>query len=225
MGHACRRRWSASSARRRLPLDLAGSAVRAAGRSVQPEAPWPPDAQEVGRIVDAWGVKGWVKVEPYSSQPQALVSTQRWHLKRGDAAAVSPAVVRPCPLSIVVAQVRAHGEFLVAKPCGSDDRTSAEALRGARIFVSRAEFPATDVDEFYWVDLIGLAVFNRADEPLGEVVGLIDTGPHCVLRVEPPAGEERAAEAGERLIPFVDAYVDTVDIPGRRIVVDWGTDY
>jgi 16S rRNA processing protein RimM len=43
--------------------------------------------------------------------------------------------------------------------------------------------------------------------------------------VEPPAGEERPAESGERLIPFVDAYVDTVDFPGRRIVVDWGTDY
>jgi len=222
MGHACRRRWSASSARRRLPLDLAGSAVRAAGRSVQPEAPWPPDAQEVGRIVDAWGVKGWVKVEPYSSQPQALVSTQRWHLKRGDAAAVSPAVVRPCPLSIVVAQVRAHGEFLVAKPCGSDDRTSAEALRGARIFVSRAEFPATDVDEFYWVDLIGLHVVNREGHVLGTVAGLLDTGAQSVLQVRPGTSAEGAVE---RLIPFVSAYVDRVDLQARRIEVDWELDF
>ena len=222
MGHACRRRWSASSARRRLPLDLAGSAVRAAGRSVQPEAPWPPDAQEVGRIVDAWGVKGWVKVEPYSSQPQALVSTQRWHLKRGDAAAVSPAVVRPCPLSIVVAQVRAHGEFLVAKPCGSDDRTSAAALRGARIFVSRAEFPATDVDEFYWVDLIGLHVVNREGHVLGTVAGLLDTGAQSVLQVRPGTSAEGAVE---RLIPFVSAYVDRVDLQARRIEVDWELDF
>jgi len=222
MGHACRRRWSASSARRRLPLDLAGSAVRAAGRSVEPEAPWPPDAQEVGRIVDAWGVKGWVKVEPYSSQPQALVSAQRWHLKRGDAAAVSPAVVRPCPLSIVVAQVRAHGEFLVAKPCGSDDRTSAEALRGARIFVSRAEFPATDVDEFYWVDLIGLHVVNREGHVLGTVAGLLDTGAQSVLQVRPGTSAEGAVE---RLIPFVSAYVDRVDLQARRIEVDWELDF
>ncbi len=90
-----------------------------------------------------------------------------------------------------------------------------------RIFVSRASFPAPDPDEFYWVDLIGLAVANREGVALGEVVGLIDTGPHCVLRVQPPAG----AEAEERLIPFVDAYVDTVDLPGRRLVVDWGLDF
>ena len=196
--------------------------MRAAGRSVEPESPWPPDAQEVGRIVDAWGVKGWVKVEPYSSQPQALVSAQRWHLKRGDAAAVSPAVVRPCPLSIVVAQVRAHGEFLVAKPCGSDDRTSAEALRGARIFVSRAEFPATDVDEFYWVDLIGLHVVNREGHVLGTVAGLLDTGAQSVLQVRPGTSAEGAVE---RLIPFVSAYVDRVDLQARRIEVDWELDF
>jgi len=63
-------------------------------------------------------------------------------------------------------------------------------------------------------------VVNREQAALGEVVGLIDTGPHCVLRVRPadPA-------ADERLIPFVEAYVDSVDMPGRRILVDWGLDF
>lgn len=196
--------------------------MRAACRSVDAEAVWPPDAQEVGRIVDAWGVKGWVKVEPYSSEPQALVSAPRWYLKRAEAAAGSPAVLRPCPLSIVIAEVRGHGEFLVAKPCASQDRTGAEALRGARIYISRAEFPATDVDEFYWVDLIGLQVVNRDGHVLGTVTGLLDTGAQSVLQVRPATSLEGGAE---RLIPFVSAYVDRVDLQARRIEVDWGLDF
>jgi len=96
-----------------------------------------------------------------------------------------------------------------------------------RVFVSRSTFPTTDDGEFYWIDLIGLSVFNRDNAALGDVIGLIDTGPHCVLRVKPAAAGEVPAEpaADERLIPFVEAYVDSVDIAGRRIVVDWGLDF
>ena len=100
------------------------------------------------------------------------------------------------------------------------DRTAAEALRGARIFIARSQFPPAGADEFYWADLIGLAVVNRDGVALGGVVGLIDTGPQSVLRVQP-----EAVDAEEVLIPFVSAYVDAVDLPARRIVVDWGLDY
>ena len=107
-----------------------------------------------------------------------------------------------------------------------DDRTTAERVRGARVFVSRGSFPSPAPDEYYWVDLIGLAVVNRQGETLGTVAGLIDTGPHSVLRVARPAAEADAgAEDDERLIPFVSAYVDEVMLAQRRIVVDWGLDY
>jgi len=88
------------------------------------------------------------------------------------------------------------------------------------VFVSRASFPTPDEDEFYWVDLIGLSVRNRQEALLGEVVGLLETGPHCVLRVR---GAD--AKADEVLIPFVAAYVDQVDLPGRCLHVDWQADY
>jgi 16S rRNA processing protein RimM len=102
---------------------------------------------------------------------------------------------------------------------GIDDRNAAEALRGARIFVARDSFPSTVDDEFYWVDLIGLEVFNRDLVRLGQVAGLIDTGVHSVLRVT------RNSDADEVLIPFVAAYIDAVDMASRHIRVDWGLDY
>jgi 16S rRNA processing protein RimM len=208
---------------------------------------FPEDAVEVGRILGAWGIKGGIKVQPFAADPQALFSARCWFLKPAESAkppgaarpgtpgeapqpvparktaAQKAALAAPLPVALHVTGVRDQGEAIVALAPEIPDRDAAEALKGVRIFVSRASFPAPDPDEFYWVDLIGLAVSNREGVALGEVVGLIDTGPHCVLRVQPPA--EAGAEAEERLIPFVDTYVDTVDIPGRRLVVDWGLDF
>ncbi len=82
--------------------------------------------------------------------------------------------------------MREHGDGIVAIAEGIADRSAAEALRGARIFIARSSFPKAGADEFYWADLLGLEVVNRDGVVLGEVVGLIDTGPHSVLRVAPP---------------------------------------
>lgn len=192
-------------------------------------ADWPADAIEVGRIVDAWGVKGWLKVQPFAADPQALFSTKRWFLKPPESSGgprrpASVGVAVPPLLKIV--QAREHGEVVVAQAHDVPDRSAAEALRGARIFVARSSFPTAGGDEYYWVDLIGLAVVNRQGDRLGSVAGLIDTGPHSVLRVVPeavPAGT--GAEEAERLIPFVAAYVDDVNLAERRITVDWGLDF
>ena len=185
---------------------------------------WPADAFEVGCIVDAWGLKGWIKVKPFASDPQALFSTRRWYLKPSEKAGVArPASVsRAMPASLNITQVKEHGDVVVALAEEVSDRTAAEALRGARVFVGRSSFPTAGPDEFYWVDLIGLEVVNREGAALGSVIGLLDTGPHSVLRIA--LAPDAPAEA-ERLIPFVAAYVDDVSLEKRRITVDWGLDF
>lgn len=184
----------------------------------------PDDAVEVGRIHGAWGVKGWIKVQPYSSDPQALFSSKRWFLKPPESAAAKPSASWPEVLR--VSQAREHGDGIVAAIHDLNDRNAAESLRGGRIFVPRSSFPSATSDEFYWVDLIGLAVVNRDGALLGDVTGLLDTGAHSVLRIRPrEAPPEATAESVERLIPFVAAYIDKVDMPARRIEVDWGLDF
>ena len=203
----------------------------------QEDLSWPGDAIEVGRILGAWGIKGGIKVLPFAADPQALFSAKRWFLKPAESAkppaAAAPAkpvahktpaqkaaLAAPLPFALNVKGVRDQGDAIVATAPEIVDRDAAEAMKGVRVFVSRSTFPKTDDGEFYWIDLIGLSVANREGVALGDVVGLIDTGPHCVLRVQPA---DTAAE--ERLIPFVEAYVDSVDMPGRRILVDWGLDF
>ncbi|MEO7056638.1 MAG: ribosome maturation factor RimM [Caldimonas sp.] len=180
-------------------------------------AGWPADVLEVGRIVEAWGLKGWIRVQPYAEPADALLGSKRWYLKPAETLARQ---VVPLPATVLnIGEVREHGDGLVATSAAIADRTAAEAFRGARIFVPRTSFPATGKDEFYWADLIGLEVVNRDRAVLGKVVGLIDTGSQGVLRI---LGSESADEI---LIPFVSAYVDSVDIGARRIIVDWGLDY
>jgi 16S rRNA processing protein RimM len=84
--------------------------------------------------------------------------------------------------------------------------------------VSRADFPAADPDEFYWVDLIGCAVVTPDGVDLGSVEAVDDHGAHPLLLV-------RAQDGRERLIPFVSAHVPEVDLAGRKIVADWDPDF
>jgi 16S rRNA processing protein RimM len=184
--------------------------------------PWPADAVEVARVIDAWGLKGWIKLQPFAADPKALFSSRRWHL-RPPAHAVGVAAM---PRLLHITHSKVHGDAVVAAARELSDRDAAHALRGASVYVARSSFPTAADDEYYWVDLIGAEVFNRQGVALGRVSTLIDTGPHSVLCVRrPDAGPEVPDTQAERLIPFVAAYVDAVDMAARRIQVDWALDY
>lgn len=196
---------------------MAGNKAQQDGASAPSFASWPEDLVPVGRILDAWGIKGGLKVQAYSADADALFSAKRWYLR-----SVGP---KPGQLILAVRSVREQGEGIVATAEGVDDRNAAEALRGHEILIARSDFPRTPDGEYYWIDLIGLDVVNREQQALGRVIGLIDTGPHCVLRILPPGVVEPAKPDQERLIPFVEAFVDDVDLAAKRITVDWGLDY
>ncbi len=177
----------------------------------------PADAIEVGRIADAWGIKGWFKVLPHSASPEALFSSKRWYLQPSERGAKTFSGT----VLLRVREAKDHSDTIVA--CSEDipDRSAAEALKGARVFVPRSSFPTAGTDEYYWVDLMGLDVFNREGEALGRVTDLMATGPQTVLVLT----FEADGKPQERLIPFVSAYVDSVDLAARRITVDWQPDY
>jgi 16S rRNA processing protein RimM len=174
-------------------------------------APLPADAIEVGRIADAWGVKGWFKVVPHSASPEALFSSRRWYLQFAGRGTVL----------LRIREAKEHSDAVVATAHDIDDRNAAEALKGAAVFVPRSSFPTPGADEYYWVDLIGLDVVNREGVALGRVKDLMATGPQTVLVLE----YEEDGKPAERMIPFVAAYVDDVSLEAKRITVDWQPDY
>ena len=189
----------------------------------------PADAIEVGRILDAWGIKGWFKVLPHSASPEALFSSRRWFLlpsehsgkPRRPTQAATDASDWTQPLLLRVREAKDHSDSVVACSDGIADRNAAESLKGARIFVPRSSFPTPGDGEYYWVDLIGLQVVNRERVVLGVVRDLMATGPQTVLVLEAEEGGKQV----ERMIPFVSTFIDKVDTAARCITVDWQPDY
>ena len=159
----------------------------------------------MGRLGAPFGIKGWIKVQPYTETLDSLFDYDIWQVGRDETWQ-----------DFEVEEAAIHGDGLIAKLAGIDDRDQAFALRGREIAVNREELPEAAEDEYYWNDLIGLTVVDRAGVELGQVAGLMETGSQDVLVVK---GDR------ERLIPFVDAYVTRVDMPGKRIDVDWELDW
>jgi 16S rRNA processing protein RimM len=197
---------------------VAKAASGAAEMRAETAESWPADAVEVGAIVDAYGLKGWVKVAAHADAGHggdALLSARRWWLLKGHERKSAPSL-----------QAKTHSDSVVAHLGGVTDRDVALALRGSRVYISRSEFPALEADEFYWVDLLGLDVVNVAGVNLGKVADMIDNGAHSVMRIEYPATDKDGKPvAGERLIPFVGVFVKTVDQAAKQIIVDWEADY
>ena len=187
----------------------------------------PTDAIEVGRIAEAWGLKGFFKVIPYSASPEALFSSKRWYLQTPEARTGMPNPKDHAVQGTALMRIHSskeHGDGMVAQADGFDDRDAAELLRGARIFIARSSFPTAATDEFYWVDLMGLAVVNRQGMALGSVKDLLSTGPQTVLVIEADQPGENGKKV-ETLIPFVAVYVDNVSLENKLITVDWQADY
>lgn len=181
----------------------------------------PADAIQVGRIADAWGLKGWFKVLPHSADPEALFSSKRWYLQpteRGKAAFAGTQLMR-------IREAKVHSDTIVAVAHEMEDRDMAQALKGSRIFIPRSSFPTPELDSYYWVDLLGLSVVNREGIALGIVKDLMATGPQTVLVIEFTELVEGIEKTQERMIPFVSHFVDDVNLPVKRITVDWQPDY
>jgi len=184
----------------------------------------PADAIQVGRIADAWGLKGWFKVLPHSADPEALFSSKRWYLQpteRGKAAFTGTQLMR-------IREAKVHSDTIVAVALVMEDRDLAQALKGSRIFIPRSSFPTPELDSYYWVDLMGLSVINREGVALGIVKDLLSTGPQTVLVIEftENLGDfEGGEKTQERMIPFVSHFVDDVNLAEKRITVDWQPDY
>lgn len=153
----------------------------------------------VGQIVGAIGVKGELRLKPFTAEPEGV-------------AAYGPVTAEPGGVTLELAVLRAVKDGVAARAKGITDRTSAEALKGKRLYVPRAALPAPDEDEFYHADLIGLRAEDEAGGSIGRVAAVHNFGAGDILEIDRP---------GERplLMPFTKATAPVVDVAGGRVVV------
>ena len=153
----------------------------------------------VGRIVGAHGVRGIVRVQSHTANPDDLTAY-------GPLSDASGA--RRFALSVTG---RVKG-LLLARIDGVDDRNAAEALRGTDLHIARAALPPTEGEEYYHADLLGLRAESPDGDALGRVNAIHDHGAGPIVEIQPPDGPSA-------LVPFTREHVPTVDIEGGRIVV------
>lgn len=209
----------------------------------------PPDLITLGRIIGGHGVRGWVKVQPFSSDSEVLSLAKHWWIGRpagplSVAASVPNAVFSDAgtgantPQSVDVLWARPHGTSYLASFKGIADRNAADQLKGHSVFVSRQAFPALDPDEYYWVDLIGCTVTSDESgqlETVGVVQEILDNPAHAILSVKQQRFNATEGvwvdclDAKDRpvfsLIPFVAAHVTSVDLATRTIATHWPIDF
>ncbi|MCP1602291.1 MULTISPECIES: ribosome maturation factor RimM [Pseudomonas] len=173
-----------------------------------------PAAEEMivlGKIVSVHGIRGEVKVYSFTDPLDNLLDYRRWTLRRGTE-------VRQAEL----VSGRVQGNVLVAKLKGLDDREVARTYADFEILVPRSELPELDDGEFYWSQLEGLKVIDTNGQLFGILDHMLETGANDVMVVKPCAG---SLDDRERLLPYTEQCVQSVDLAAGEIRVDWDADF
>jgi len=162
----------------------------------------------VGKISGVFGVKGWMKIFSFTSPRQNILSYSPLYIShKGEW------------IEAKVVGGRAQGKGVVMGLADVTDPDQVLPLIGSELAIKAAQLNATDDNEFYWSQLIGLTVVNLNNDVLGQVDSLLETGAHDVLLV-------KDKEKTERLVPFVmGEIVKSVDLDNAIIQVDWQLDY
>jgi len=153
----------------------------------------------VARIGAAHGVRGAVKLWTFTEDPFAVKRYGSLLSKDGKR-------------QFEVATAREARDHLVATFKGVTTREEAERLNGIELYVAREKLPATDDDEYYHTDLIGLAAVTTEGEALGSVLAIHNFGAGDIIEIAPPKGTTM-------LLPFTNAVVPEVDLASGRVVI------
>jgi 16S rRNA processing protein RimM len=154
----------------------------------------------VAQIGGAHGLRGEVKLKSFTADPMALTG-------------YGPLTTEDGSATFEIEAVRAAKDHLIARFRGVGDRDTAERLANVRLFVARERLPPLAADEFYHADLIGLTAVTADGSEIGTVVAVHDFGAGDIVEVLPAGG------GTSMMLPFTAAFVPSVDLANRRIVV------
>ena len=155
----------------------------------------------VGKIIGTHGIKGLLKVYSYSGNINSLQSAKAVFLKGKDGK-LSERIVK---------SVAAHAGGFILGLDDFSDINQVLSLSGSELCLKRSQLPAPDEDEYYWRDLIGLAVHTDEGIELGTLVDIFETGSSDIYVVR---GSDK-----EYLIPAIADVIAQIDIPGKKMII------
>ena len=153
----------------------------------------------VARIGAAHGVRGEVRLWPFTEDPMAVIDYGTLSTKDG-------------ARQFEVVRARIAKDHLVAVLKGITTREDAERINGLELFIDRDKLPETEEGEYYHADLIGLRAVDPAGGAIGRVFAIHNFGAGDIIEIAPPQGPTL-------LLPFTDAVVPTVDLAEGQVVI------
>jgi len=169
------------------------------------------DLIEVGTVIEAYGIRGALKIRPFSHDPVALLSAKEIWLT---------GLRLPQMRDFSVYKAKEHSGSVILELVGLTDREIALSFKSATVLIPRSKFPPLDDNEYYWTDLMGAEVHNQQNELIGIVKEIVDNSAQTVLIISED-------EKKQHLIPFVQSFIIEVDLEStpKKILVDWQKDW
>ena len=155
-----------------------------------------------GKILKPHGLKGEVKVLPYSGETENFKFFRSIYIP----------LEKNKPQEYVILGKKFQKNQIIVKMQNVDSIEDAELLRGKEIFIDKAELPSTEEDEYYWFELIGLKVYSQDNGLVGKVDSIIDSTAQPILVIK--------NNSKEYMVPLIDNFVKKIDLDNSKIVIE-----
>ena len=166
----------------------------------------------LGQIGKVHGIKGWLRLNSFTSPPANILKYSRLMVQFGEQSEL-----------LKIDEFKNQQNGIKVHFLGYDDPEVSQKLVGREVSVESQRLPVLSEGEFYWHELEALEVINLEGHNLGQVAYLMETGANDVLVVKP---SDQSLDRRERLIPYIKGSgVKKIDIPSKKIEVDWGADF
>lgn len=159
----------------------------------------------IGRIGSSYGVRGWAKINSFTNPIDNILSYMPWQIKHGKHW-----------ISVTITESKTHGKGLIVKLPMCDNCEQVREYTNNTIAIEREQLPDLQNEEYYHRDLIGLNVHTVDGIDLGQITDIQATGSNDVLIVK---GDK------ERLLPYTDDTVKSIDLDKQLMIVDWDPEF
>ena len=156
---------------------------------------------EIGQIVNTFGIKGMVKVKPFTDNIERFSNLEKIYIKN-----------KSGQTEYKIQEVKYHKNMVLIKFEGIENPEQADLLRNSYLMVDRETEEPLEVGRYYIVDMIGLDVFTDDNEYLGKLEDIYNTGSNDIYVVKNELGKQV-------LLPAIEDVIKNIDMDNKKVIV------
>lgn len=156
---------------------------------------------EIGQIVNTYGIKGFLKVVPYTDDIKRFEKLKSIYIQ-----------TKKSLETVIIEEVKYAKNLVLLKIKGIDNINDAEIYKNCYIKIDRSDAVELPEDSYFIIDLIGIKVYTDEGEALGDIIDVFPTGANDVYVVKNELGKQV-------LLPAIGDVIKNVDIKNKKMIV------